>query len=199
MATTDANVVLDRLLVDADVQPWLLSFAAALSHGWLLAGSMASLTDRVSVYPVPVAEAVVRRYGQIDNFWRWRMYSDRGDPYGLRVHFATAVSALTHILCALNGRWWPGPKWPSWALSDLAVAPPRLWSRLTGIDRLPPAQAAAELAGLVEETYDLVEARLPAANAQRLRDIFRFQREPWPAEAARRSDTCPEEETVTGK
>jgi hypothetical protein len=84
------------------------------------------------------------------------------------------------MVCALNGRWWPGAKWLRRVMADLPIAPAGLTSRLVEVDRIPPPEAAAALARLVEETYDLVAEHLPEADADRLRAIFRFGRAPWP-------------------
>ena len=180
MTETDADDQLDRLLVANDVRPGLLAFAAALAYGQPLAGSAERLTARVRDYPTPVATAVVSRHGQIDNFWRWKMYLERQDIHGLRRHFASVTSALTHILCALNQRWWPGSKWQPRVLADLPIAPSLPITRLAEVDQLPPADGAARLAQLVEETYDLVAVHLPEVDIDRLRSIFRFARAPWP-------------------
>ncbi|HET8683699.1 MAG TPA: hypothetical protein VFM54_17800 [Micromonosporaceae bacterium] len=190
VTAADAHALLDTLLGgpdpgstdpgSPDPRPYLLSFAAALAYGRPLHGSVAPWAGRVAGYPRPLAVAVVRRHGQLDHFWRWQMYADRGDPHGLRTHFATVSTALAHIVCALNGRWWPGPKWPGWTLAGLAACPPRLRERLSEADALAPAAAAALLAGLVEDAYDLVAEHLPEAGAERLRAVFRFARAPWP-------------------
>ncbi len=182
LTVDDAGRLLDRLLLpaDPDPDPYLLTVAAALAYGRPLAGSVDALTERVRSYPRPLAVAVARRHGQIDHFWRWQMYVERGNPHGLRRHFGAVADALTHVACALNGRWWPGPKWPRWTLADLPVAPPDLADRLAGVDGLAPHAAAAALTELVEETYDLVATHLPEADAERLRAIFHFARDPWP-------------------
>ena len=180
MTTDGAERLLDQLLVDANPQPYLLTIAAALAYGRPLAGSVEPLVGRLGTYPRPLAIAAVRQHGQIDHFWRWQMYVERSNPHGLRTHFGGVVSALTHMTCALNGRWWPGAKWPGWTLADVPISPPDLPDRLTQIDRLDPATAAASLAELVEQTYDLVAEHLPEADPERLRSVFRFARKPWP-------------------
>lgn len=91
MTMSDAQALLDRLLVDVDADPQLLAYASAIAYGRVLQGYADDLTERVRVYPRDLAIAVVRRHGQVDNFWRWRMYVDRGNSYGLRVHFANTV------------------------------------------------------------------------------------------------------------
>lgn len=111
------------------------------------------------------------------------MFVDRNDVHGLRAHFAGVVGALVHVACALNGRGWPGAKWPQWTLAGLEVAPERFADRLAAIDRMPPAAAATALCELVEQAYDLVAEHLPEADPDRLRAVFRFARRPWPAAA----------------
>ncbi|NYH87995.1 hypothetical protein [Actinopolymorpha rutila] len=175
-----AHTQLDRLLLHDDPDPYALTFAAALVYGRPLAGSIESLVERVHAYPRSLAVAVVRRHGQVDQFWRWQMFVERHNPHGLRRHFAGVVDALIHMTCALNGRWWPGPKWPGWTLAGLSIAAPNLSERLVALDQQDPPVAAAALGELVEETYDLVAVHLPEADQDRLRRIFHFARAPWP-------------------
>ena len=173
-----ARLLLDQLLEVPNPQPMLLTFASALAYGVPLVGSADALTERVRNYPRAVAVEVVQRLGQIDHFWRWQMYLERGNPHGLRRHFAAVVDAIVHIVHALNGRWWAGSKWP--VPGDLRIAPPSLAARLAAADRQPPDLAAGTLAELVGECYDLVAAHLREVDVRRLRAIFGFAREPWP-------------------
>jgi hypothetical protein len=46
---------------------------------------------------------------------------------------------------------------------------------------MPPPAAAAALTNLVEEAYDRVAEHLPEVDVDRMRAIFRFARQPWPA------------------
>jgi hypothetical protein len=176
----DATAALDRLLVDAEPDIYLLTVASAYASGRLMYGDLSAWRDRVRSYPPGLAAAVIRRHGQIDNFWRWQMYVERSDPLGLRTHFAGVAAAVSHISCALSGRFWPGGKWPTRTLDGLAVAPVDLAERLAAVDTMPAAAAANALADLVDEAYDLVELRHPAVDVDRLREIFHFGRSPWP-------------------
>ncbi len=176
----DATAALDRLLVDAEPDIYLLTVASAYASGRLMCGDLSAWRDRVRSYPPDLAAAVIRRHGQIDNFWRWQMYVERGNPHGLRTHFAGVAGAVSHISCALSGRFWPGGKWPTRTLDGLPVAPVDLAERLAAVDTMPPAAAANALADLVDEAYDLVELRQPAVDVDRLREIFHFGRSPWP-------------------
>jgi len=179
-AGADLTAALDKLLVEAVPNPLLLSLASALATGRPLVGDLEPWRERVTEYPQALADTVIRRLGQIDFFWRWRMYVDRQDPHGLRRHFAGVATALTHMACALSGRFWPGSKWPTRTLADLPVAPVDLAERLRAVDAMEPEAAAAALTDLVEESYDLVELRAPDVDVDRLREIFRLARTPWP-------------------
>ncbi|WP_018347813.1 DUF4037 domain-containing protein [Longispora albida] len=174
-----AHVRLDRLFSPTP-DPDLLTFAAALTQGRLLAGDLSALTTRVATYPDALAAAVVRSLGQIDHFWRWRMYLERDDPHGLRAHFASVARAVIHMLCGLNRRYWPGPKWPNRTLAGLTITPHRAADRLNRAATARPAEAAALLSELVTETHGLIAVHLPAADPARLHEIFTFTREPWP-------------------
>jgi hypothetical protein len=176
----DATAALDRLLVDAEPDVYLLTVASAYASGQPMYGDLSSWRDRVQSYPADLAAAVILRLGQIDNFWRWRMYVERNDPHGLRTHFAGVAGAVAHISCALSGRFWPGSKWPARTLGGLPVAPVDLVERLAAVDMMPAADAANAFADLVDEAYDLVELRHPAVDVDRLREIFHFGRSPWP-------------------
>ena len=182
LTVDDAEALLHRLLIELDPDPYLLGFAAALAYGQVLHGceELTSLMDRVASYPRALAAAVAREHGRVNHFWRWRMYVERGNPHGLAAHFADVAGRVEHMLCALNRRWWPGVKWPGWTMADLAIAPPDVAVRLRAAAGASPAEAAAGLTGIVEETYDLLDEHLPEANPARLREIFRLDRGAWP-------------------
>lgn len=182
----DAHTRLDGLLGGSgvgqgpDARPELLAFASALAYGRVLAGNATPWTSRVASYPRSVAAASARRNGQIDFFWRWELFRDRGDPHGLHVLFASVSDAVVHLLCALNHRWWAGRKWPARQLIGLPIAPQRAAERLAAAGTQSPPEAAAALTALVGEVYDLVEQHLPEVDTPRLREIFAFHRRPWP-------------------
>ncbi len=182
LTAADASAALDRLLVDADPDPGLLTLAAAFGGSVPLHGDLSRWRDRVAAYPPRLAAAAIRRHGQIDHFWRWRMYVDRHDAHGLRTHNARVAGAVLHMTCALSGVFWPGPKWAVPLAERLPVAPVDLADRLRRVDTMAPGAAASALTDLVEETYDLVEVHTPEVDVARLREIFRFARSPWPPE-----------------
>src|SRR5215467_5816030 len=77
MSNADATAALDRLLVDAIPDRYLLTVAAAYAQGVPLYGDLEPWRDRVETYPSALAAAVIRKHGQIDNFWRWRAHVER--------------------------------------------------------------------------------------------------------------------------
>jgi hypothetical protein len=134
---------------------------------------------RLIPYPRDLASAVVRRHGQIDHFWRWQMYVERDNMLELSAHFADVAIRVVQVACALSGVWWPGAKWLPSLAAQLPVAPADLDKRLRRIPHESPTDAAAILAALVAETYDLVELHLPEVDVARLRAIFHFARRPY--------------------
>jgi hypothetical protein len=177
---TDVEAQLEALL-RPDPAPPLLALADALVNSVPLTGDrlLADWRARLTPYPRPLAGAAVRRHGQIDHFWRWQVYVERGDGLQLRAHFADVAVRVVHVACALSGVWWPGTKRLPQTAAGLAVAPAALADRLRHVPDLPPPAAAEALVALVEESYDLVETHLPEVETERLRAIFRFARHPW--------------------
>ena len=119
-SAADATAALDRPLVDAEPDISLLTVASAYASGQLMCGDLSTWRDRVRSYPPDLAAAVIRRHGQIDNFWRWQMYVERRDPHGLRTRFARVARAVsTHIvraqwpLLARRQMADPDARWPS--------------------------------------------------------------------------------------
>ncbi|HEX2187178.1 MAG TPA: hypothetical protein VHN78_16925 [Chloroflexota bacterium] len=181
--TTGAELE-DRLaaLQRGDPDPLLLSLGDALTSGVALAGleRVAAWRSRITPYPRPLAAAVVRHHGQIDHFWRWQMYVERGNLLQLQLHFGDVATRVVHVACALSGVWWPGPKRLLQTAARLPLGPQDLAARLRRVPHQTPQAAAATLTALVEESYDLVTQHLPEVDAERLRAIFRFARRPWP-------------------
>jgi hypothetical protein len=146
-------------------------------HGHAFIGAW---RERLADYPHELRVAVVRRHTQIDHFWRWEMFLERGDNrLMLYQSFGQVAQKLLHILLALNGVYYFGFKWIDVITERLSVAPSDFGPRLMQIYHLPPAEGARELAMLVEETYGLLEQHLPEIDADWLRRVFRYQRPFW--------------------
>ncbi len=186
----DLGALLDELLRQLNCDPRFLTVASALDRGVVLTGidELGPLRQRVATYPDPLAAVVAARHGQVDNFWRWRMFDERGDLIALRAHFADAVERLAHLLFAANRRWWPGRKWLLRELADLEHVPPGTADALRLAAAAPPGEAATILTDLIEAACDIAESQLPDLDVARLRRIFRFRRQPLDPRPARLFD-----------
>ena len=135
---------------------------------------------RAKVYPRGLGVAMVRRYAQIDHFWRTEMFQKRGGNMLLLYDtFVQVAKKLLYVLLGLNGVYYSGFKWVHLLAADMKVAPRDFERRMQGVFRLEPEQGARELEALVEETYALIEAEMPEVDVEWLRRVFRYKREPW--------------------
>ncbi|MDR2984945.1 MAG: DUF4037 domain-containing protein [Nocardiopsaceae bacterium] len=176
----DGAALLDDLLDGINPEPYFLTYASALNRGEVLFGAaeLQPLRTRVAAYPHHLAVAAATKHGQIDKFWRWQMLAERGELLALRGHYAETAERLSHLLFAVNRRWWPGRKWMLRELANLQHLPAGTVDGLRRAGHAPAADAAAILSELIEEAYDLAERLLPGLDVTRLRQIFRFQRKP---------------------
>ena len=154
----------------------------ALLHGIPLHGEglIETWTARAEPYPRELAIAMVNRYGQIDYFADWKRFLERGRNL-LLIHerFTRVELQLLLVLQLVNGRYHSKVKWLDRVIAELAIAPPDVADRLRAVQTSEVPAAAAMLARLVEEVYDLVETHLPEIDVNRLREIFRWERHPW--------------------
>lgn len=176
VATAEEN--LDRLLGRFDPDPMLLNFAqgvldavpareSALLDGW---------KRRLDPYPDELQLAALRRSAQIDHFWRWRMYVDRRNPMLLASAMGETAGRLYATVLALNRRYGPTLKSPDALSGRFDVAPRDFPERLRQSFAAPPAEQAAALASLIDETFDLIERHVPGVDVARLREIFHHER-----------------------
>lgn len=179
-SVADGAALLEDLLDRVNPEPYFLTYASALDRGELLFGAaeLQQLRTRVAAYPHHLAVAVAARHGQVDNFWRWEMLAERGELLALRGHYAETAERLSHLLFAVNRRWWPGRKWLLRELANLEHLPAGTVDGLRRAGDAPAAEAAAILSDLIEDAYDLAERLLPDLDVTRLRQIFRFRRQP---------------------
>lgn len=138
--------------------------------------------ERAQTYPRELALAVVRRDGNIEQFWRWQMLVERDNPLLLAREFMRIASQLLTVLHALNGKYCGHPSaFKRLDHLDLSLAPPSLAGRIRAVFTRPAPEGAQLLQDLVEETYDLVELHLPEVNVDLLRTNFRSNRKPLDA------------------
>jgi hypothetical protein len=133
--------------------------------------------SHLAVYPEQLAVAVVNHFAQIDHFWRWQMWLERGPNLMMLYNACVQVEQKIILsLLALNRVYYHGFKWLNELESSQAITPRDLRRRLNDVFELGPAEGCHILTELVEETYDLIDRHLPQVNVDRLRRVFRYQR-----------------------
>jgi hypothetical protein len=177
---------LDDVLVRFDTTEDRRRLVAGIDRGRAVLGPdlLAAWQARTHHYPEGLSGAIVTAYGQIDHFWRWAMYLERGPNLAaLYGAWSRMVEHLTEVIYAANRVHCPGFKFAGASLGLLPRVPTDLEARLVQPFQFPPERGAQVLAGLVEDTLDLAEELVRDVDFARLRRIFRYRRTPWePAE-----------------
>jgi hypothetical protein len=132
-----------------------------------------------TTYPEALARAVVERHGQIDHFWRFEMFRARDNPLLAHEAMVDIHRRVLRMLLAVNRVYFFGFKSLEAVTARLVAAPPELVPRIRAAYTAEPLDAEELLRQVVEETYDIVEQRLPAVDLARLREIFRYRRPLW--------------------
>lgn len=182
LLTGYVDETLDKALVNYDPEEKNLNLISGILDGIPLQSSpkLAQWKRRAAIYPDALAEAVVGRHAQIDHFWRSEVWLARTDNrLMLYDMFTEAEKKILHVLLGLNRVYYFGFKWLDVLDDRLRIKPPDLLSRLREAYSLPAHEAAAQLASVVEDTYDLVERHFPQIDIARLRAIFRYRRPQW--------------------
>ncbi|MDX1620563.1 MAG: hypothetical protein R3320_06215 [Nitriliruptorales bacterium] len=178
-----AEEIRRKVLVDHDPDPELQNALAGIAHSVTLYDTDARLDTwrrEIAAYPTGLATAVVRRFAQVDHFWRWRMWLDRGHNLPkLYEAFVDTTERMLHTLLGLNHVYYSGFKWLERVVDELSVRPDRLVERLQATFEREPAEGAEELRSVVEDVYDLVEEQLPEIDVSWLRTVFRYERPLW--------------------
>jgi hypothetical protein len=174
--------VLEDVLLNHQPDELKQNLIAGVLQGVPLAGErqLNNWKERGAHYPPELATVIISQKGQIDHYWRWSMWLERGQNL-LMLHqqLSNVQQRLLHVLLALNHEYYFGFKWLDVVLAKLKVAPEAFPSRFKGLYNFGPQNAAEELAHLVEETYDLVEQHAPDVDVKWLRSVFRWQRPIW--------------------
>lgn len=131
-------------------------------------------------YPPELAHNVIKRHAQIDHFWRWQMWLQRGPNLSMLYQsYAQVQQKILHVLLGLNHVFYFGFKWLDVVIGRLSISPPQLIERFQQVYQGEPSQGAHILTALVDETYDLIAEHHPEINVQRLRQIFHYERPVW--------------------
>lgn len=135
---------------------------------------------RAMNYPDGLAVAVVRRHAQIDHFWRWQMWLQRG-PNMMMFYksFVQIEEKILHMLLGLNRVYYFGFKWLDVVISRMSIKPADVAQRLQEAYTLPPEDGAKSIVKLVDETYALIEQHMPEIDVRWLRRVFHDERPSW--------------------
>jgi hypothetical protein len=183
-ALDQAQLILEDVLVRSDPDPIKQNFLSGIQQCIAIKGNelLAGWKQQTAIYPDPLARAVVLRHGQIDHFWRWRMWLDRNNRFMFNQQICDVQQRLLHMLLAVNRVYFSGFKWLQLVIAQFHHAPCDFAARFAQLSELPPDQAAESLRALVEETYDLVDQHVPGVPVAKFRSIFRWQRPQWDAQ-----------------
>lgn len=145
--------------------------------------SLEQWKTRAKNYPDGLVVAVVRKHAQIDHFWRWQMWLQRGDN---RMMFYKSIiqgeQKILHTLLGLNKVYYFGFKWLDVVIDKMSIKPSDFSRRLKELYVLPPEGAVKSMIRLVDETYSLIEQHIPEVDVERLRQIFHYERPSWEQE-----------------
>jgi predicted nucleotidyltransferase len=177
--TTTIEHYLDAAL-SGDTEPELQVRVTALRDGQALHG--ADLVERwrrrVEVYPEQLAAAMVQEGLALRSKERLEMLAARDDVVLLHRDVVDGVQGVLDALFGLNRVWCPHPhhKWLEWEATLLPRQPPALVERVRRLVAAPADEVADRLGGLVDDTLDLAEVHVPAADVASLRSDFHARR-----------------------
>lgn len=135
---------------------------------------------RAMNYPDGLAVAVVGRHAQIDHFWRWHMWLQRGPNMMMFYNsFVQIEEKILHMLLGLNRVYYFGFKWLDVVISRMSIKPSDLAHRLKEVYTLPPEDGAKSIVKLVDETYALIDQHMPEIDVRWLRRVFHYERPSW--------------------
>lgn len=176
-ATIDAYL---EAALGGDTEPELQVRVTALRDGRPLHGLelIEQWRRRVDVYPEVLAVAMVEEGLSLRSRERLEMLAARDDVFLLHRDLVDGVQGVLDALFGLNRVWCPHPhhKWLTWEATLLPLKPDRLVERIRALVTASPDEVVSGLGSLVDDTLDLCEEHLPAADVATLRHDFDHRR-----------------------
>ena len=177
--TSTIDGYLDRALA-GDTDAELQVRVTALRDGIPLHGEAVidAWRARCADYPEALAVAMVQEGLDLRSRERLEMLAARDDVLLLHRDLLDGVQGVLDALFGANRVWMPHPfhKWLDWEEALLPHRPERLAARIRSLLVAPPHEAVDTLVGLVDETYELARALVPAADLTPLREAFELRR-----------------------
>lgn len=175
---------LDRWLEDvaerADMEVEKQIRITAIQHGQPLYGApqIEGWRARAAEYPAALGRAMVAEHLMFPSRELLEMFAERDNTLMLHRSLVDIAQRILDVLTALNRLYLPHPyhKWLDWEIGQMRVAPPRLASRLRETLRAEPRAAAEQIAGLIEETFALVERHMPDFDTAPAKSEFELHR-----------------------
>jgi len=177
--TSTIDAYIDRALA-GDTEAELQVRITALRDGIPLHGEAVidAWRARCSEYPEALATALVLQGLDMRSRERLEMLASRNDTFLLHRDVVDDVQGVLDALFGINRVWMPHPfhKWLDWEATLLTRKPDRLVERIRSLLVAPPHEAVRVLVALVEDTYELAERHVPAADVAPLRAAFELRR-----------------------
>jgi len=108
------DTILKQVIQEYNPDAQKLNLIAGVVDGISISGSdlLTQWKNQAKAYPRELSLAVIRRHAQIDHFWRWQMWLERGD-YRILMYqsFVEVQKKLLHMLLGLNCQFYFGFKW----------------------------------------------------------------------------------------
>jgi hypothetical protein len=164
---TTAERFLDAVLDECDVDPVKHYRLAAIGSSRALRGShtLADWRERLATYPDELIAAVVEAALNPDRLpgWSARLaLAERGDTIAVHGLLAALTQGVFSAVLAINRTFQAHrlPKWQRHVISNLALRPALLESRLAQVWNREPQVALADAEALVYDTIELAEREL---------------------------------------
>lgn len=152
---------------------------AAIEHSVPIHGQaqVEAWKERLSFYPVPLAEAVIKAHLQFEGLWYYAPLAYRGDFVMLYDVMIDAIQHLYAVLYGLNRCLLAHPrcKWAVQQEERFAIAPANLNGRLWEVFQVDLAAGLGMLQGIVEETFLLIESEFPGIRIERPKPAAKYR------------------------